>query len=352
MPRTLQINNTCISDESDCFVIAEIGHNHMGDLDVAKSMFRVAKECGVDAVKLQKRDNRSLFTEAMFNSPYENENSYGPTYGLHREALEFGVDQYRALKQYASELGVIFFATAFDIPSANFLAELDMPAYKVASGDLTNIPLIRHLATFNRPLILSTGGATMDDVHRAYECLVAVGAQFSFLQCTATYPSEPEDMDLAVIPTYRELFPDTVIGLSDHHNGIALTMVAYTLGARIVEKHFTLNRAWKGTDHAFSLEPGGLRRLVRDLKRARVAMGSSAKRRFPKEVAPIQKMAKQIVALRNLSAGHVLSASDVTLKSPGGGLLPYQLESILGRRLVHPVAVDEAIRFEHLETPS
>ena len=143
MTRKLNVNGFEISDDSDCFVIAEIGNNHQGDLQKAKEMFKTAKECGVDAVKLQKRDNKSLLTRAAYNKPYDNENSFGATYGEHREALEFGREEYIELKKYAQELGMTMFATAFDIKSADFLAELDMPLYKIASGDLKNIPQLK-----------------------------------------------------------------------------------------------------------------------------------------------------------------------------------------------------------------
>ena len=160
MARSLSIDGTLITDESDCYVIAEIGHNHQGSVEKCRELFRAAKECGADAVKLQKRDNRTLYTRAMYERPYDNENSFGPTYGAHREALEFGRAEYLELQQYAAELGITFFATAFDFSSADFLAQLDMPAYKLASGDLRNIPLIRHVARIGKPMILSTGGAT------------------------------------------------------------------------------------------------------------------------------------------------------------------------------------------------
>ncbi|HNA89351.1 MAG TPA: N-acetylneuraminate synthase family protein, partial [Anaerolineales bacterium] len=146
MTRELTITNINISDDSDCFVIAEIGNNHQGDLQKAKEMFKAAKECGVDAVKLQKRDNKSLLTKAAYDKPYENENSFGATYGEHREALEFGKKEYVELKKYAEEIGLVMFATAFDMNSADFLAELDMPLYKIASGDLKNTPLLKHVA--------------------------------------------------------------------------------------------------------------------------------------------------------------------------------------------------------------
>src|SRR5205823_3797189 len=168
-------------------------------------------------------------------------------------------------------------ATAFDFKSAEMLAELDMPAYKIASGDLTNTPLLRFVAELGRPMIVSTGGGTLDDVRRAYEAVVDVNSQIGLLQCTAGYPAEWSELDLRVIDTYRQLFPDAVVGYSGHDNGIAMPVAAYVLGGRIVEKHFTLNRAMKGTDHVFSLEPVGLRKLVRDLRRTRVALGDGMK---------------------------------------------------------------------------
>lgn len=250
--RRLTIGRTSIDDNSDCYVIAEIGHNHQGSLEKAKALFQAAKECGVNAVKMQKRDNRSLYTREMYDMPYNNENSFGSTYGAHREALEFAGDEYIELKRYANELGLTFFATAFDYKSADFLAEMEMPAYKIASGDLTNVPLLKYVARIGRPMFVSTGGGTLNDVQRAYDAVMAINSQLCLMQCTASYPVEPGDMNLQVVKTYREQFPDVVIGLSDHQNGIAMALVGYMLGARVIEKHFTLNRALKGTDHAFS----------------------------------------------------------------------------------------------------
>ena len=156
--RKLIIDGKTIQDNSNAYVIAEIGHNHQGDLETAKKMFRVAKQCGADAVKLQKRENRKLYTSDMLAKPYDNRNSYGATYGEHREALEFGWMEYRELFTYARELGITMFSTAFDFASADFLAKFDPPAFKIASGDLKNIPLLSHIAGFQKPMIVSTGG--------------------------------------------------------------------------------------------------------------------------------------------------------------------------------------------------
>lgn len=347
--RALRIEDFEISDASDCYVIAEIGHNHQGSIETCKELFDEAKGCGAHAVKLQKRDNRSLYTRDFFNKPYENENSFGSTYGEHREALEFKRADYKELQDYAAEIGITFFATAFDLPSVDFLADLDMPAYKIASADLTNTPLLKHVAEIGKPMIISTGAATLDDVRRAYDTVAAINPQVAVLQCTAGYPAAWNELDLRVIETYRDLFPTSVVGLSSHDNGIAMAVAAYVLGARIVEKHFTLNRVMKGTDHRFSLEPQGLRKMVRDLRRVRQALGDGMKTMYPSETEPATKMGKKLVAARDLPAGHTLHDEDIELKSPGDGVPPYELERFVGRTLRHPVGADAALTFELLE---
>jgi N-acetylneuraminate synthase/sialic acid synthase len=348
MKRQLTIDGFCINDESDCFVVAEIGHNHQGDLDTSKKMIQIANDLGANAVKLQKRDNRKLFTKALYNSPYLSENSYGDTYGEHREALEFGRSEYEDLKKFTAELGIKFFATAFDFASADFLADMDMPAFKIASGDLTNTPLLKHIAKIGKPMLVSTGGGTLDDVKRAYHTIMPINQQLCIMQCTAAYPVTPEDMHLRVITTYREMFPDIVVGLSDHESGIGMSLVGYMLGARVIEKHFTLNRAWRGTDHAFSLGPGGFRRLVRDLRRAQMALGDPVKKRLAIEEKPLYKMAKKLVTARNLPKGHILKREDIAIKSPNDGLPPYELDNVIGRKTMHALNEDENITLECL----
>lgn len=344
-----KVNGTEVGEGADCYVIAEIGHNHQGNMETAKALFRAAKESGADAVKLQKRDNKTLFTRALYDQPYDNENSFGPTYGAHREALEFGESEYRELQQYARELGIGFFATAFDFGSADFLAKLDMPAFKMASGDLRNTPLLKYVASMGKPMFVSTGGATLQDVQRAYDAIMEINPQLCIMQCTATYPSDPEQMNLRVIKTFQELFPNALVGLSDHQSGISMALVAYILGAQAIEKHFTLNRANRGTDHAFSLEPVGLRKLVRDLRRARIALGNGIKEPLPLEHKPLYKMGKKLVAAFDLQAGRALTREDVAIKSPNDGLPPYELENVIGKRLTRSLAEDDNITYEDLE---
>jgi N-acetylneuraminate synthase/sialic acid synthase len=341
--REIGISGVRIADDSRSFVIAEIGHNHQGNVDTAKKMIKAAVDAGASAVKLQKRDNRSLFTSAYYDRPYNSENSFGDSYGEHREFLEFNYDQYKELQNYSNELGTIFFATAFDFKSADFLQNLDMPAFKIASGDLKNLPLINYLADFGKPLIISTGGGYQEDIDRVVESLESKKAQYSILQCTAGYPPAWNELNLGVITTLRNKFPSTVIGFSSHDNGIAMSVAAYALGARIIEKHFTLNRTLKGTDHAFSLEPQGLSKLVRDLDRLHVALGDGIKSQYPSESDPLQKMGKKIVAARALPKGTVLSSKDLEFKSPGDGLPPWRVQEIIGKTLARNLEFEEAV---------
>jgi sialic acid synthase len=349
---TFRIGPHELGDHAPCYVIAEIGHNHQGNLEKARELFREAKLAGAHAVKLQKRDNRGLYTRAAYDKPYDNENSFGATYGEHREFLEFGATEYRELQKYARELGIDFFATAFDIASADFLGELDMPAFKIASGDVKSTPLLKHVAAFGKPIIISTGGALLEDVQRAYDTIMAINPQLGILQCTAGYPAGFEELDLRVVTQYRERFPGAVVGYSGHDNGIAMPVAAYVLGARIVEKHFTLNRAMKGTDHAFSLEPVGLRKMIRDLERTHKALGDGRKKVYESERAPIIKMGKSLVIARDLPAGHVLTKDDIVMKSPGGGIPPYELENVLGRVTLKALYQDDFLAIEMLSKPS
>lgn len=346
MTRAIVVDGVRIADDTDCYVIAEIGNNHGGSVETCMAMFKAAHQCGASSVKLQKRHNRTLFTKALYDSTYDNENSFGPTYGAHREVLEFDRSQYQELKAYAAEIGITFFSTAFDMASADFLAELDMPAYKLASGDLTNTPLLKHVAKIGKPMFVSTGGGMMDDVRRAVDTILPINEQLCVMQCTAGYPPPWEELNVRVIETYRNEFPEVVIGFSSHDSGIAMALVGYMLGARAVEKHFTLNRASLGTDHAFSLEPPGLRRLCRDLKRARISLGDGVKRRYDSEIRPMLKMAKKLVAATDLPKGTILNLEHIAIRSPNDGTPPHMLESFIGRRLTRSLKVDENLILE------
>lgn len=338
--RELHIGDTRISDDTGAYVIAEIGHNHGGSLEKAEELFRQAAAAGASAAKLQKRDNKALFTKAMYNEPYTGRNSFGPTYGAHREALEFGRAEYVHLACLAAELGIDFMSTAFDLPSVDFLVDIGLPAIKIASADLTNTPLLAYAAKAGKPLVVSTGGADMTDVRRAMDTILPITTDVALLQCTAVYPAVPADLNLSVIDTYRAEFQDVVVGFSGHDLGPEMSLVAYTRGARVVEKHFTLDRGLPGSDHKFSLDPPQLAQLVSALANTHAALGSPLKVCSETEAPAIRKMGKKLVAARDLPAGHQLTEADVAFKSPGDGLKPYQLDVVVGRVLLDAVEAD------------
>lgn len=344
--RSITVDGVRISDDDDMYVIAEIGQNHEGDVDKCKQLFDVAKAAGCHAVKLQKRQNKSLYTKDYFEAEYNSNNAYARTYGEHREFLEFGRDEYIELREYSKEIGVTMFSTAWDYASADFLMDVDMPAFKMASGDLKTIPLLKYVASLGKPMFISTGGATMRDVVRAYDAIMPINDQLCIMQCTSGYPPKFEELNIKVIETYREQFPDIPIGFSSHDSGIAMALVGYMCGARVLEKHITLNRAAKGTDQAFSLEPNGLRRLVRDLQRARISLGDGVKCTYDSETAPLIKMGKKLCAARDLPSGHVLTADDIVMKSPGDGMSPYFQDAIIGQTLQQDVEEDFSFSFE------
>lgn len=346
--KTITIGKNKIANGGEPYFIAELGQNHQGQLDIALKMIEVAAECGVHAVKLQKRDNKSLFTKTQYEKDYDNENSFGKTYGEHREALEFGEKEYQILKKFAESKGVDFLCTAWDHPSADFLEKLDIPAYKIASADITNIPLLIHVAKFGKPLIVSTGACNLEEVKRAYEAVVKYNDQIALLHCTAGYPTDYPDLNLRAIETLKNEFPEAVVGYSGHDNGILAPVIAHMLGAVVFEKHFTLNRSMKGGDHKFSLEPEGLRKQIRDLQRIKVSMGDGKKELKDFEIEPRNKMGKSLYAARPLKKGAVIEPGDIVVKVPAGNLPPYYFDEVVGKKLKTALTEEAPILLEHL----
>lgn len=341
--RELRIGTTRIADDEKPYIIAEIGSNHNGDFDTCLKMIRVAAQCGVSAVKLQKRFNDVLFTKAKLAEPYDNDNSFGKTYGEHRAALDwFGRDEFEAARDEAWKRDVDFIVTPFDFKAVDFLKDLDIDAFKIASCDLPNINLIRSTARLGKPVIVSCGGhwgsanagsrfKTML-IRRAYNELSLMGAKFALLHCVSEYKSIADsDLNLKTIPWMLDNF-DVPIGFSSHHPSIEPLKRAYELGASIIEAHFTLSRANKGTDHAFSLEPRGLAQLCEDINRIPVFDGEYGPGGVQKEdVGFIHKMGKAVHVVKPIRAGEKLTVNNVALKAPAQGIPPYEFDNVLGK---------------------
>ncbi len=338
-----------ILKNNKAYVIAEIGHNHQGKIELAKKMFKSAKEAGASAVKLQKRNNKDLYTESFYNSLYDNKNSYGKTYGKHREKLEFGAKEFLTLKKLAKKLKLDFIVTPFDFSSVNFCKKIGIDAVKIASADLKNLPLQTKIAKMNKHIFLSTGGGNFKDIYEAYKNITKINKRLSILHCTASYPAKISDLNLNVIKNLKKKYPKLVIGLSDHENGIDAATIAYMLGARIFEKHFTLDRSNKGTDNAFSLEPQGLHKMIRNLNRIEKMLGDGNKKLLKSEIKPLFKMQKSIVAKSEILKGKKIKMSMVTFKSPGGGLLPCDLKKIINKVARKKIIKDENILLKNVK---
>ena len=333
-----------VSDSEYAYVIAEIGNNHQGSFEKAITLIDQAVWAGADAVKFQKRSNRDLFIPDFFNSPYINENSFAKTYGEHRDFVELSLDELAKLQVYCNQKGITFFATPFDYPSLEGLEKLNLPFYKVASADIVHTPFLTKISETNKNVILSTGHSNYDDINRALNCFKK--NSLAILHCTAAYPAPIEAMNLRCISELKSKFPSNIIGLSDHENGIDAASVAYMLGARVFEKHFTLNRSQKGTDHKFSLEPIGLQKLIRNLRRIPKILGASDKKPLEIEKQPISKMRKSIVYKDSFDAGEFLDKDCFEFRCPGDGLPPYLLESLCNKSLKRKVDKFQFVSYE------
>ena len=336
-------------ESGPCFVVAEIGLNHNGDIDIAFRLIEAAAKAGADAVKFQKRDAEACLTRTAREKPYTGRNSFGATYGEHRAALELSAFQWRTLQDYAViKAGILMFGSAFDVPSLKVLAGLDLPAIKIPSCDLTHRELLHAALATDRPLIVSTGMASEEELDRAVDTLHPARAarRLALLHCVSGYPVENADCNLRRMDWLtRYAVP---VGWSGHEKGTAISVAAVALGARIVERHLTLDRTMAGPDHAASLEPEGFRRLVRDIRKIEAALGPRAEQPFPCEMSSKRKLRKCAVAARPLGAGTVLGNFDVRYKSPEvEGAAPAD-RKIWGKKLTRSVAEDEPIMLADL----
>ena len=325
------------------FIIAEIGINHQGDVNIARELIQKAKECGADAVKFQKRSIARILTKEGLEMAYDNRNSFGKTYGEHKKVLELSDGDYQNLYSFCKDLDIIFCASGWDEESIDFLDELGIPFFKMASADLSNFPLLVHTARKNRPMILSTGMADMSMVRNAYSHVEPINNQIAILQCTSTYPSEFSEVHLNVLQSFNKEFPNAVIGYSGHEQGIAIPPAAVALGAKIIERHFTLDRTMKGGDHAASLEPQGFAKMVRDIRHIEEAMGSGEKKVQYSETPVFMKLAKSIVSKVEINAGETITREMLTTKGPGTGLSPMRLNELIGKKSKINIPEDHVI---------
>ena len=348
MSDRIQIGNKWIGKGEQTFVIAEAGINHQGDFKIAAKLVDIAAFAGADSVKFQKRNIKSLLTKEGFDKPYQNANSFGKTYGEHRLALELSEDDFKKLKEYAESKDLIFLASPWDVESADFLDSIGMVAFKMASADLSNIPFLDLVAKKGKPMIVSTGMADFDEVERAYNTINQHIDEIIILQCTSTYPSEFHNINLNVLKTYQEKF-DCPIGYSGHERGIAIPVAAVAMGACVIERHFTIDRTMKGGDHAASLEPGGLQKMIRDIRAIEQSLGSFEKKKLDSEINVALKLKKSLTSAKPIEEGTVITKEHLTAKCPGDGIPPSEFDDLIGKIATRIIEADKILYWEYFK---
>ena len=288
--KEIKIGNKVISEESEIFFVAEIGINHNGSLDIAKRLIDMDSMLDTDAVKFQKRTPEICVPEHKKNEIKET--PWGlMTYLEYRKKLEFGTNEYREINEYCKSKKIIWFASVWDIHSIEFLEKFNVPVYKIPSAKLTDKELLEHVAKTEKPIFLSTGGSTLEQIKKAVHILEKTSQNpLVIMHCNSSYPANDNELNLKVIQILKKIFPNHIIGYSGHEKGITASIVAAVLGAKVIERHITLDRIMWGTDHAASLEFPGLRRLIRDLKKLPIWLGDGIKRVYESEKLVMEKL--------------------------------------------------------------
>ncbi|XP_062403638.1 sialic acid synthase-like [Sardina pilchardus] len=345
MPITFELcPGRMIGGNNPCFIIAEIGQNHQGDVEIAKKMIKLSKEAGADCAKFQKSELEFKFNKRALERPYDSKHSWGKTYGEHKRHLEFSHEQYRELQKYAKEVGIFFTASGMDEMAVQFLHDLDVPFIKVASLDTNNFPYLEKTAKHGRPMVVSSGMQSMETMRRVYQTVKKHNQNFCILQCTSAYPVKAEDVNLRVITEYQKEFPDIPIGYSGHETGICISVGAVALGAKVVERHVTLDKTWKGNDHEASLDFSELAELVRSIRTVEQAMGTGAKTMLPCEVQCYDKLGKCIVAKTAIPKNTILTLDMMSVKAGYPKGIPAEdLFELVGKKITADVGEDESI---------
>lgn len=340
--------------KNEVYIIGEIGQNHNGSVDLAKLLIEVAARpvsedlfglslTPMNAVKLTKRDLKEELSTSQMNKPYNNIHSFGKTYGEHRAFLELDDNQHYECYKYAKEHNLDFIETLCSIGCLSLLKLFTPDRLKVASRDLTNLPLLNSLAETKIPIILSTGMAGIEELNNALEIISKYHNQISILHCVSQYPTEPLNTNLNTILYLKKHYSQYTIGYSDHTIGISAPIAAVAMGAKIIEKHITIDRKMKGTDQAGSLGMDGINRMVRDIRIIEKSLGTEDLFIDESVVSAKHKLERSIATNKNLKAGYLIKEEDIHLLSPGDGYKWHERSLIIGKQLKHDINKDEII---------
>ena len=324
-----KIDSTTLT-EKNTYVIAEGGLNHNGDINIAKKLIDSAKECGANAIKFQTYKTENFVRET---------NQYFDVF----KNAELNFEQFKELKNYSKSIGLTFFSTPFDIESAEFLNQLEIPCFKIASSDLTNLPLITKIAKMQKPMIISSGLSTMNEINDAVNCCLFEGNnQIALLHCVANYPAQPNEVNMNVINTLKKTF-DFPVGYSDNGESSLVDIVAVSMGANIIEKHFTLDKKMSGPDHGFSIDPNGLKSLISQIHEIDQMKGDGIKIPQFSEIKNRLTIRKSITAKRDLQQGEKIQEDDISIKRPADGIEPKYITMILGKTINTNIKKDSPI---------
>lgn len=332
--QAIQINERWVGPGYPCFVIAEAGVNHNGDINMAKQLVDVASEVGADAIKFQTFKAERLVTRDAPKANYQRQTTgtQESQFEMLRR-LELSEDAHAELVAYCKKRGLLFMSTPFDEGSADLLADLGIPVYKIPSGEITNIPYLKHVASKGRPLIVSTGMSYLGEVEKAVRAIESTGnTQFVLLHCVSNYPAAPEDINLSAMKTMATAF-NTLVGYSDHTEGLEIAFASVAMGACVLEKHFTLDRELPGPDHRASIEPEQFAALIQGVRSIEAALGDGRKQPAASEANTASVARKSLVAATALKAGTVITEEMVAIRRPGTGLLPDLYPMLIGRQL-------------------
>ena len=345
--KQIRIGNRLIGEGEPCFIIAEAGVNHNGDINLAKKLIDVAKEAGADAVKFQTFKAEELVTRSAEKAGYQKETtpSDESQYDMIKK-LELPEKDFRELFTHARSKDIVFLSTPYDKQSVDLLARLGVPAIKVSSADITNHPLLSRVAAKKLPIILSTGMSTLGEVEEAVGEIVNSGnEQIILLHCNFNYPARVKDINLRAMNTLRQAF-NLPVGYSDHTMGIEVSLAAVALGAVVIEKHFTLDRNLPGPDHRASLEPGELREMVVKIRNVEQALGSPVKQPFGEEVQNREICRRSLVARVDIPQGSIITEEMIDAKRPGTGISPKYIAALVGRKAVSTIKKDDLITWD------
>jgi N,N'-diacetyllegionaminate synthase len=338
----MQIAGSSLGAGYPTFVVAEIGNNHDGSMGQARALIEAAAEAGADAVKFQTHIAEAEMLPSTPTPPHFDE----PRFEFTRR-MELDFEQHALLKAFAEERGLVFFSSPFSVEAVELLERLEVPAYKLASGEVTNPPVVEAVAATGRPVLVSTGMSGLDEIEGAVAILRDRGSPFLIMQCTSAYPCPPERVNLSAMRSLRERF-DCPVGLSDHTPDIYTAIAAVALGASCIEKHFTLSRRLYGPDHHASLEPRDLARLVEGVRQVEVAVGTGAKERDP-TLDPVRAtFEKSVVTVAAVPEGTVIDGTMLATKRPGDGIPAVRLHEVIGRRAARNIERDRLVEEEDL----